>query len=348
MAYSDAGRRSNPLFIVSAVGVFLFGLGILVVSVNTRLQVNRIPTGAEELWEKGYGDLLTTTVTPVSRQQIVVTKGELLAGDEILPEFLELRPAQWVVEKFPEFEVPGARGHIDRDLVTGLLENLDDAAGMYALIDIPTGTPLTPELLARSNPYRNRQDDGRQNRVTVAAPPEPSLYGLSDDPVYKPLLSVGDRVDVFIVVGGNSIRQTIRNCRVVAMDNIVTQDSGLLSRAEEAKYSAIAEAALRKKRLIEAQQQRAGAETPPAEPTGEESPDQPAEATADTETPPANDQPPPAQQDVPEGAVVLERPKFDGRTITLQVSREESMVLAMANNLPGAWIDLALHPRPRR
>lgn len=93
MAFSGGGRQQNPLFIVSAVGLFLFGLGVLGVSLRDRAKVNRIPVGAEELWREGYGDLLNTQVEPVSRQEVLVTKGDLFAGDQIFPEFIQLRPA---------------------------------------------------------------------------------------------------------------------------------------------------------------------------------------------------------------------------------------------------------------
>ncbi len=347
MAFSGTERRQHsPLFIVSAVGVFLFGLAVLGVSIRDRMKVNRIPVGAEELWRTGYGDLLTTSVEPLSRQEVVVTVGELFAGDQILPEFVELRPALWVVEKYPDFEIPGARGDPANDLVQGFYERLDDAVGQYALLDIPAGTPLAPELVAKVNPYRDREDDRRPDRITIAAPPQPSIYQL---------LTVGDRVDVFVVVGRESIRRTIRNCRVVAVNRVVTTDSGLLNKSEKARYSSIEEAGIRKKRLIDAERARAGGTPPAAEqPTPEDgqqqpeqSAEQPAEGATGGETPPAEaEKPPPEEEKLPEGAVVLDRPKYDGRTITLQVSREEAMVLSLANNLPGVWVDLALHPRP--
>ena len=318
------------------MGVFLFGLAILGVSVRDRLKVNRIPVGAEELYRTGYGDLLTTRVEPSSRQQVVVTVGELYAGDQILPEFVELRTARWVVDQYPGFEIPGAKDNPDADLVQGFYENPLQAVGQYAIIDIPAGTPLSPDLVLPTNPYRDRADDARPDRITIAAPEEPSIY---------PLLSVGDRVDVFVIVGQHSVRRTVKDCRVVAIENVVTKDSGLLTKADRARVSALDEAGRRKKLMLEAQLgQGGGAQAKPAdEQPGEANPDQPAEGT-DTTEPPAET--PPEPQDVPEGAVVLDRPKYDGRTITLQVSRQEAMVLSLANNLPGVRIDLALHPRP--
>jgi hypothetical protein len=345
MAFSGGYRQRSPLFIVSAVGVFLFGIAVLGVSIRDRLKVNRIPTGAEELWQTGYGDLLTTEVKPTVRQEVVVTVGDLYAGDQVLPEFLELRSAQWVVEKYPEFEIPGAKGDPERDLVQGFYEYLMEPVGQYAVLDIPAGTPLAPDMLLPTNPYRDRTDDGRPDRFTIAAPEEPSIY---------PLLEVGDRVDVFVIVGQNSVRRTVRNCRVVAIQNVVTKDSGLLNKAEQAKLSSLEEAGLRKKAWIESQS--TGAAAPPAEqPPAEDG--QPAEPPADpnaaaegaaegaAETAPA-EPPSPEEQDIPDDAIILDRPKYDGRTITLQVSQQEAMVLSLANNLPGIRIDLALHPRP--
>lgn len=341
MAHSGQTRQPNLLFVISATGLFLFGLGVLGVAVRDRAMVNRIPVGAEELWQTGYGNLLTTQLEPESRQQVVVTAGDLQPGDQIFPEFIELRPASWVVANFPDFKIPGVEPTPEARLVEGVFESLNDVVGSYALIGIPAGTPLVPELLSRSNPFRNRADELRPDRITVAAPPEPSLW---------PLLNAGDRVDVFVIVGKSTIRQTIRDCRVVGVNAIVTVDSGLLSKSEQARASALEEAAHRKKLIIEAERAKSGQPAPDA---ADATAEQPGEATdpaaaetagesGDTPGQTTAEEPP----KVPEGSILLDRPKYNGQTITLQVSRQEAMTLAMANNLPGVWIDLALHPRP--
>ncbi len=327
-------RRTNPLFAVSAIGLCLFGLMLLVSSVNRRMAVNRVPPQAQQLWKEGYGGIISHSVPNIQFQYVVVTKERLNGGDQIIPEFVELRTAQWVVDKYPEFELAGAKKDPKKPLVEGFYESVDKVVDKYAALDLPAGTPLLPNMLLDKNPFANRSDVGRSDRFSIAMAEEPTLYQL---------LRPGDRVDIMVVLGEETVIRAVRDVRVVAVNNLVTTGSGLLSAEAEAKLSTQDEAARRRKLELEAQARQKAKEQPDAQDKDQteqdKAEDKAAEGDQAAEKGGEED-----EGEAPPGTFKVGR-KWDGRTITVQVSRREAMILAMTHNTPGIRLDLAVHHR---
>lgn len=336
MAWRGA-RPARPLVIVSAIGLFLFGVMVLFASIQRRIAVSRPPAAARALWESGYGNLVTTDVPKRPVQWVVVATTALNAGDAVLSEFVEERTAGRVMADHPEIKPPGELDD-ERPLGDGFFADVTEVEGKFAALDIPEGTPIARHMLLDRNPLANPLDAVRQDRITVAMPPEPSLYNL---------LRPGDRVDVFVMVD-DALRYSMPSVRVVALNNIIVKGSGIISAAEETRLTAAEQAAQRKKAEIEAEARKRG-ETTGNEAEQEQAEEPPADETAEGEA--AGDEMETKdatggmdEKDLPEGTYQIGR-KFDGRTITLQVSRDEAMLLSLAHSTPTVSLDMALHRR---
>ncbi|MCC7495637.1 MAG: hypothetical protein IT204_25020 [Fimbriimonadaceae bacterium] len=342
---SGGTRRRNPLFIISSIGLFLFGLAALTTSLKARFTATVRPPEARQLWEQGYQSIYSTSVPKGPSQWVVVSKTRLNAGDSILREFVELRSAQWVVERFPSFKLPSAGTDSDQPLVSGFYERVEDVEEKYVAVDVEAETPLALPMVMGRNPFANPSDEARRDRITIAVPPGAGLY---------PLLQPGDRLNVFVVAEEEALLATMRSVRVVAVNNIVVKGSGILTAAEEAKVSAVQEAARRKKQQIEAQAQQQGEQAkadeaqPDDEPAKEDDPAKQDEATKDQPADEAAEEKGDTggvdEQNLPKGTFKVGR-KFDGKSLTLQVTREEAALLAMSQTLPAVRLDFALLPR---
>ncbi len=353
MAYRGE-RRTNPLFAVSAVGLLLFGVLVLSASIQRRIAATRVPPEAKDLWAKGYSNLLPSEVKPRTHQWVVVTKARLNAGDAVLQEFVELRSADWVIGQYPQFKLPAAKPGAEGPLVEGFYEDVAAVEGRYAALDIPPETPLALPMLMAKNPYANPLDEARRDRITMPMPEEPTLFQL---------LQPGDRVDVFVVANDEAVLRAMRSVRVVALNNLVTKGSGIITAKDEATLSVTQEAAQRKRAEIQAEAAKQAQQQPDQAKQDQPKQDdtKPDEAQQDdtqaAETAPdAAATTDPAEpykpgeygavdtRKLPKGMYKVGR-KFDGRTVTLQVSRAEAAVLAMCQNLPSVRVDFALNPR---
>lgn len=353
MAYGGGARPRNPLFIVSAIGLFLFGLLVLLSSLNRALQVRRQSAAQRQVAESApHGELIPEAVQYIPTQWVVVTTVPLRAGDQFFEESIEQRSAQWVVTNYPELQTEESKQDPKQPLVRGFYTNVRDVVDRYAACDLPAQTPLALAQVVDVSPLANPLDRIRTDRFVVAMPEEPTIY---------PLLRPGDRVDVYFIVHDRSIRPPISDVRVVAVNNIVTQQSGLVSAQEERQASRkFQEAALRKKRRLERETGHVG---------GQQATDQQGEPPPEEQTPPeeeTTDQQPPGQEtepgaegtdttaaageeeeeELPEGTFRAGR-KFDGRTITLQVTSQEAMLLALTHRTPGVTLAFALRGRNR-
>ena len=343
---AQGGRRSNPLFAILAFGLFAFGLLAIYSSIQNRLQANRIPTGAEELWQTGYVNLMPSELVPTRTQMVAVLIGKVNAGEAIPREMVELRPAQAVVDKYPSFEIAGARDDPTKDLVEGFYESLPDVDGKYALLDLNPDTPLLKNMLSARNPNLNSLDEQRYDRLTVPVADGASIYDL---------LVPGDRVDVFLVADEDTIWRAVPNVRVIAVNNVVTKGSGIFTPEEETKLSYAAEAAQRRKLELEDEARRRAATQP------QQTKDQTKDAKKDDKPASSDDEDAGStnakggpQKKVNTGGVDPKKlPKsalragrtFHGRTLTLQVSREEALTLAMAHSASSVRFEFAVHHR---
>jgi hypothetical protein len=164
-------------------------------------------------------------------------------------------------------------------------------------------------------------------------------------------------VDLFLILPGKASRRAIENVRVVAINNFVTKESGLMSAADErAAFGGKAEAAQRKRARM--MRERA------AQTQGAAKADQPKDEGKDKDKDKPKDEPKDAAKSEPQtGEAKGGDPKpggmtgfgedvkthgreFDGRAITVQVSPEEALLLSLATRTADLQIDLALRPQP--
>jgi hypothetical protein len=368
----DSERWRNPYLVTAAVGLFIVGTLWLVTSVHGRTRQMLLPPGAAPTMHAGYQGLIGENVTLQRPEYVVVTNTALNPGDRIETEMVERRSSRSVVEQFPELRNPQAQKQGEAPLLAGYFDRVEDAVGLFALTELPEGSPLGPKTVASSSPLANPIDQVRPDRFVVPMPPEPTVWQL---------LVPGDRVDLYFVVPGQVSRRTILNVRVVAVNNFVGQGSGLLSAGQENKQFGPKELASQRKlariKALQRQQQQRQQQQPPSQPQpqskgassgppppmedqngatkGDETKagDTKADETKAPEPPPATEPgkaPPPKPgfdtKAPPEGvAKAPEARPYDGRAVTLQVSEQEALLLSLAMRTPKVDIEMSLHRR---
>lgn len=332
MAASQGYRPPRPLFYLSSAGLFLFGIALLFVSIRDRIKVSGHKVQFQQAFEDSDSSkLLYAAVRGSKVQYVVVSKVELRAGDQLFKEALERRSAQWVISAHPQLQNPASVKDPTQPLVLGYYDRIDDVVDRYAAIDLPAGTPVAIGTAVEESPFSNPLDELRRDRITIAMPEEPTLYAM---------LRPGDRVDINFMLQ-DSIRRLLPDVRIVAKNNILTRQSGLLDRDEEkAKSRSVREAASRKAERIRDQQQRADEQASSEQAPADEQSTEEDETTVD-ENGEQKKLPP---QELPPDSFKAGK-RFDGRTLTVQVTRQEAIFLASANRTTGITLVFALHPR---
>ena len=241
----ELGR--SPLAIAMAVGAVLLGLITLLSAVGSRRTVASHPVGALEPTTQGYQGLIGTSAVPANVKYVAVLNVPLLTGERVEREMIERRAVPEVVREFPTLRSDEIKDPAANPL-DGYYEQEEDAVGKFALVDLQAGMPLGPRTVAGESPLADPLDRLRPDRFTVPMAKEPTLY---------PLMRPGDRVDVFLVVPGELSRRTLYNVRVVAVNNYLARDSGLLDkRAESENFGSRQQAAQSRRRRILAEQER--------------------------------------------------------------------------------------------
>jgi len=325
---SGGNRPTNPMFVVSAIGLFLFGAMVLVSSVQ-RWRTAGAPTAEQQVyWKTEYQSPIPAVVREPVLQWVVVAKARIAFGEPLMRELVERRSAREVVEQDPSLLPPGASKEAKKPLPEDMyISDPEEVEGKYLALTLNAGQPIAKLMLLKRNPLASSVDDLRHDRISIAMPPEPTVYQL---------LQPGDRVDIYVVVGEKALTHRIPNVRVVAVNNIATRGSGIITAVEERRLTVQEEAAVREKQKIEAAAKRdaekAGKAPPPP-------------------TPKSTEKKPEAKEANPTGGVDEENPpddsykvgrRFDGRTVTVQVTREEAQLLGMTHNAPNVRLDFAV------
>ncbi|MBI5832352.1 MAG: hypothetical protein HZB16_08615 [Armatimonadetes bacterium] len=262
----------NPFVAAVAIGLFLIGLMTMVSATSSRRIAAIHPAGTLEPTSEGYQGLVGATIAPANTQFVAVVNVSLMAGDRIEPEMVERRASTQIVSQFPMLRSERARKDPQAPPLEGYYEKVDEPVGKFALLDLAAGMPLGPQTVAAESPLADPLDRQRPDRFTVPMPAGATLF---------PLLRPGDRVDVFLVVPGALSRRTLHNVRVVAVNNYLSPESGLLDRgAEKEAFGSRQEAAMRKRQKILAEQARLNQQGKAAPAEGQP-PAKPAEAKAE-------------------------------------------------------------------
>ena len=329
---SGGNRPPNTLFVVASLGLFLFGAVAMFSSFNRWRHAGQPTPEQQRLFaDPNYQGIMPEVAKAPVRQWVVVSKGHIGLGEAVLREMVERRPARDVVEEHPELLLPGATKNSEMPLAEGtFVEEPGEVEDKYAALPLEAGQPIARDMLLRHSPTANSRDAQRADRITIAMPPEPTVY---------PLLQPGDRVNIYIVVGEQSLTYQIPDVRVVAVNNIAAKGSGLVSAAAEKQITANQQAAqleavkIRDRQMQEAA--KAGKAPPPETPT------EAAEVPADKKPKEAHPTGGVDTKELPKDTYKLGR-QWDGRAITVQVSRNEAQLLAMAGNTPLVRYDFAI------
>lgn len=329
---SGGNRPPNTMFVVASFGLFLFGAMAMFSSFNRWRHAGEPTPEQRTLFaDPNYQGIMPEIGKAPVRQWVVVSKGHIGLGETVPREMVERRPARDVVEEHPELLMPGATKDAEVPLAENtFVEDPNEVVDKFAALPLEAGQPIARDMLLSRSPTASARDGQRDDRITIAMPDEPTVY---------PLLQPGDRVNIYIVVGEQALRYQIPDVRVVAVNNIATKGSGLVSAATEQQMTANQHAAQLEAVKIRDRAMQDAAKSGKAPP-----PETPAE---DTEVP-ADKKPKEAH---PTGGVdTKELPKdtykigrqWDGRAITVQVSRSEAQLLAMASNSPLVRYDFAI------
>ncbi len=258
---------------------------------------------------------IDTTVRTGSRQQVVVPLVDLPAGELLVADLVDLRAASAVVSEFPALRA--AEATPGGNLLVGYYEKTADVEGLFALVDLRADRPIAVGSLSPQSPVGYPLDPLRVDRMTIEVPAEPTIHQH---------LRPGDRIDVMAVAGGSALGMVVREARVVAINQVTAEGSGLGGQGAEPYRGGRFEAARRKRLRMQAmqrQQQAAGA----------------------TEDQPPEEAEPPAEEPAAAVEPAPEEEEREGRTLTLQVTPREAQALAAVHRISGVRLEFALHPR---